>query len=181
MITLNIVPQELKNEIQFNGIYGSIKNFMQTLTIVLILFAVSLLVIKLVMQEKLVATVNETAVIVKNTENFSSRARDINNRVGMIEKIQGDAVSWSYLVELLAKKLNDDISFSRVILNKNAASITIFGHADSRDGLLSFKQMLEETPALSDINLPIRNILEKNDINFEISAKIDDYDFKKLE
>ncbi len=49
--------------------------------------------------------------------------------------------------------------------------------ANTRNDLLVFKKLLEDSHIFSDINLPFSSLLEKNDINFEIKAKILSYEF----
>jgi hypothetical protein len=53
----------------------------------------------------------------------------------------------------------------------------LFGVAETRNNLLIFKKILEESEILSGIELPFSVLLEKNNINFEIKAKIISYDF----
>jgi len=181
MLYLNIIPAKLKKETQLNSIYKLCKKLILSLSVVFLLFVISLLVVELIMQANLVKTVDETTLVTKNTENSTAKVRAINDQLSAIENIQNDMVYWSYLLEFISRHTNEGISFSRVTTDKKKGTLTLLGHASARDDLLSLKDSIDESSVFTDVNFPIQNLLEKNDINFEISMKFKDYDFKNLQ
>ena len=88
------------------------------------------------------------------------------------KKIQDEYITWSEIIKSLADMTPPDISFSYVKINALDQTIKIKGHADLRDSLLKFKDSMAAAAYFQNIEFPIKNILEKENINFEIDAKI---------
>ena len=92
--------------------------------------------------------------------------------------IQADAIDWSKLIEDIMVKTNDNIVFSRITIDREKYRLDLFGHAETRGDLIDLKREFENTDSYLTIDFPIENILEKNDINFDMLMTIDPYDFK---
>jgi Tfp pilus assembly protein PilN len=90
----------------------------------------------------------------------------------MVSQIQNEFTLWSYFLEDLAANTPPDISLSFLKLNKEDGMIKLRGRAASREGLLLLKQNLENSNNFSNIDFPIKNILQQKNIDFEINAKI---------
>jgi len=56
--------------------------------------------------------------------------------------------------------------------------LDLFGHAETRRDLIELKEEFENSNNYLSIDFPIQNILEKNDIDFDMLITIDPYDFK---
>lgn len=177
MIKLNIIPLPYKNEIKLKEIYRSIINLLYTIIIIVILYAILFQISKLILQINFIKTINETTFITRNSQNFGNKARDINNQITFINKIQSGSVDWVELLNLIGKNTNDDVKFSQIKINQANNTILLTGNAGTRESLIKLKESFEKFEFMSDINFPIKNLLEKNNINFEISAKINTYDF----
>ena len=153
---------------------------MLVLVVIITILAIIMLIAKLFLQVHLIKTVYDTTLITKSTENYGNKIRDSNNQLNYIEKIQQDAVVWSYLLEYIANNTNDDITFSQISLNKDQSLIRLNGLAKTREGLLLLKKIWENENYFTDINFPIKNILQKKNIKFQISVKLKSYEFEQL-
>lgn len=111
-------------------------------------------------------------MITKSSQSYNAEARDINFQISQISQIQNEFTEWSLLLENLAAKTPEDISLSNVKISGDPSLISIKGLAGSRDNLLLFKKSLEDSPVYSDIKFPLQNIMQKENINFEISASL---------
>jgi len=65
-----------------------------------------------------------------------------------------------------------NITFYRLNFDLATKTVKINGKAGERSGLLELKDNLEKSGNYSDIQFPLKNILEKENINFEINAKL---------
>ncbi len=177
MLTLNIISRKLKREIKLKSIYQLIKIIFSILIIVISIYTIALLLGKLALQIHFVKTIDETSLVTKNTENYSKKIRNINNQLNSIDNIQNETTAWSYLLEYFAKNVSDNIKFSQIKMNKRDKTVYLSGLAKTRDNLLSLKKILEDSNYFSNINFPIQNLLEKNNINFTINAQLTTYEF----
>ena len=173
MLTLNLVSAEQKKEIKLRHLYGFIKKISLTLIVIAIVIAIILLVAKIVLQLKFNNIVEQTTLVTKNNQGYNSKVREINGKLGFIAKIQDEYIPWSNLIKKLAAITPADINFSYLKLDAQDKTISLKGKAKFRDSLLDFKDEMAANPVFQDIDFPIKNILEKANIDFEINAKLD--------
>ncbi|MCU0679044.1 MAG: hypothetical protein MUC28_01180 [Planctomycetes bacterium] len=177
MLTLNIIPDTLKKEIEFRTVYRLTKNFLAWFIIALVIYSIIILAALYFLEQHLAETIVQANLITKNTGNYTNKVKNINNQLNAISNVQGEFVKWSSFLEKFSSSINDDIALSRLSLDRNQNTIYLSGTARTRDGLLALKDGMEKIGYFSDISFPIKNLLEKNDIAFEINAKIKIYEY----
>jgi len=172
MLTLNLISNNLKKEIKLRHLYIFIKKINLTLIIIAIAIAIILLSAKTILQLKFNEIVEQTTLVTKNNQSYNTKIKQINNKINFVEKIQNDFIPWSDLLKTLAEITPKKINLYYLKVDSAKQTIKIKGLADFREDLLNFKQNLENTPIFKNIDLPVNNILEKENIDFEINAKI---------
>lgn len=177
MINLNIIPRDLKKEIKLKILYLSLKNYLLIIFIIICFYSIVLLLSTLFLQYEFTRTINESNLITQNTENYGTKVKNINNEINYINKIQNENADILALLVNISNITRADIKIKQIKFDKINKALTINGFAGSRDNLIAFKNSLESTTFLSDINFPLKNLLEKNNIDFEITAKFKSYEF----
>jgi hypothetical protein len=172
MINLNLVSSGQKKEIKLRHIYTLIKNVNYVLIIISIIIAIILLVAKTILQSKFNEVVAETTLVTKTNQGYNNNVREINNKINFINKIQNEFIPWSNLIKSLADMTPNDINLYYLKVDAKDQSIKIKGKAKLRSSLLNFKDSMSTAAYFKDIDFPIQNILEKENIDFEINAKI---------
>ncbi len=179
MITLNILPPEKKKEIKLWYLYKNLKTAMLLLIIYISIVAMLILFAKLFLQINFVNLSQDVNTLINNNQNSNKKIGEIKAKINNITKIQKENVKCSNVLKDIVNKTNDNIKFSKISLNVNENKLVLAGHAKTRDDLLNFKKQLEKSNNYSNIDLPINNILEKENINFNIQLKIESYDFQQ--
>jgi len=177
MLTLNILPDNLKKEIEFRIIYGLIKTFLGSVIIAVSIYGICVLIALFLIEQHFIDTTLNTNLITKSSENYTNKVKSANNQLNSISNVQNEFVKWSLLLKNLSADINDNISLSRLTLDQEKSALYLSGVARTRDDLLGLKDTLEKRGYFSDISFPIKNLLEKNNIMFEISVKITSYEF----
>ncbi len=172
MLTLNLVSAEQKKEIKLRHIFSLIKKINLTLIVITIAIAIILLSAKIILQLKFNQMVAQTTLVTKNNQGYNNQVREINNKLNFVATVQDDFVPWSNLLENLAEMTPADINFYYLKINGQEQSISLKGRAELRSSLLNFKNKMENSPTFKNIDFPIKNILEKENIDFEINSKI---------
>lgn len=172
MLILNLVSSEQKKETKLRHIYGFIKTINLTLIVITIVIAIVLLTAKIILQAKFNEIVSQTTLVTKTNQGYNNNIREINNKLNFIEKIQNEFIPWSNLLKILAELTPSGINLYYVKLDSLEQTIKIKGRAGLRSNLLVFKEALEATAYFREIEFPIKNILEKANIDFEINAKL---------
>lgn len=175
MITLNLVSAGQKKETKLRHIYGFIKTVNLSLIIITIAIAIVLLVAKIILQSKFNDIVNQTTLVTKTNQGYNNQVQEINNKLNFIGKIQDDFIPWSNLITNLAEMTPPNINFYYLKLDSQDQTIKIKGRAGLRSSLLDFKEKMAATAYFKEIDFPIKNILEKENIDFEINAKLNSY------
>ena len=178
MIHLNILPTSLKKENRLKIIFFSLKKFLYVIIILICLYATLLLILRFILELHYIKTVNENAQLSKTTETYTRHVKEINKEIVNIDSIQKNFTRWSQFIVYLSNNANSNIRFEELTINKAKNTLTIQGFAPTRNDLLSFKETLEKSTFLSEINFPIRNLLEKENIDFEITANFISYEFE---
>jgi len=180
MISINIIPEKTKKEIKIKNVYYSMLKFLYTLVILISIYAIIFLLAKLSIQLKFVQVINEGSSIIKSDLNYGQEIKEINKKIDDTLKIKNDFIKWSYLLEYLSANIKPDISLDRISIKKEDNSFVVSGTSKNRESLLDLKDFFENSDYFTDVNLPTKSLLEKENINFQMTLKITNYEFDKL-
>jgi hypothetical protein len=103
-------------------------------------------------------------------KNYDDEFSKINLQLASAIKMKKDQLYWSILLEKLSEKTPEGIEISN-LSTKNYA-VFLAGKAGNRDSLLSFKGNLEKEGCFTDVNLPLSNLVSKENIDFQMDLKI---------
>ena len=172
MIALNLISLEQKKEIKLRHVYIFIKNINFILIFIALLVAIILMVSKSLIQLNINRLISQTILVVPSTRSYANSIVEVNKQIDFVHKIQDEFIPWSNLIKNLSLMASADINFYYLKVDSSDKTIKIKGNAALRDGLLNLKQKMESSKYFHDIEFPIKNILEKENIDFEIKAKL---------
>lgn len=178
MITLNLISPEYKKTIKIKKILRDAQNLFLCITLITIITAIVLLAARKVLEDHFVSTIGQTSLISRNqTEN--KKIVEINKKIQLAKQIQQDYIPWSRLIIHFSKLVPDNIIIDSFNVNpdanKNEFKISLSGTAAVRNDFLDFKKKLLEAKKLfdeKDVEIPVANLFEKEDIKFNINLKI---------
>ncbi len=171
MLTLNLVSEEIKKEIRKRKIFSLFRGVLFFLTILTITITASIIYAKLVIElkmeniDKYINTVNQNSAV------FNQKISKINSLIDFTQGVQAEFVPWSCLIKQLMDN-DQGITFSAVNINKKTATLVIRGSAKTRDGLLAYSDKVENMDYFSDVKLPENILGIKENISFELTAKL---------
>jgi Tfp pilus assembly protein PilN len=174
-ININIIPDYKKEEISQTKRLWSVLKLGLVLVFISIVFLLFLLGLNKTLDLNLqsVALGQETG---KDKEQYDKiRTLDekfsgINSDVNEVMSIKRDQLYWSKLFILMKDKVPGGVELTGLI-NKDY-NVSLSGKADNRDSLISFKESLEKEDCFSDINLPLSNLVERDNIVFQMDFQI---------
>lgn len=174
-INLNLIPQYKKNEIILAGKVRAILRWEIELFLVIIVFVLLLGSLNYVLQFNLDTAISESEnkQSKEKHEKISALADNfkiINAQVSVDEEIQKDQLNWSIALKKLSGITPDGISVDKI--SSKAYHIFVFGMADTRDVLLEMKEKIMQENCFSDVNLPLSNLVSKDNVNFQIEFNI---------
>lgn len=175
MLTLNILPSEVKQEIKFKYVFNSTKLILYIFTFAVTVYSLVLYGCYFYLQGYYKDISQQTTIATKNTDNYSKQVKDINKQISYIEGIEKETVYWSFLMKDLFNNLPGDIKLTKVDYNKKNNSLSLAGVAGTRDGLISMRKYFENNRNLSLTSFPVQSLVQKEKINFDIILNISSY------
>jgi len=177
MITLNIISPELKKEIKLKNIYQILKVEIFFAMIFIIFYLASVISSKYILKSYLAEITQKNNIANEATNETIQTVDNINKKLVEVAKIQTENINWLNLLEAISNNTEDDVRYNKIAIDTKSG-LALSGISSTREGLIKIKKFLENAQYLSDVNFPISNLLEKKDINFNITAKFKSYDFK---
>lgn len=178
MLKLNILPAEFKKEIKLFSFYNVLRNILLLLVFLTATTGIIFLLGDATLQIYMDNSGFNKSVIKNNFTNLDDKVKEAEKKIDYVMNIQEEAINWSKLMEDIMQRTNDNITFSKISVNREKYQLDLFGHAETRADLISLKEEFEDSDTYLSIDFPIQNILEKNDIDFDMLITIDPYDFK---
>lgn len=180
MITLNLVSPAKKQELKLRQIYLMIKNAIVLILLFTIIVAIILLLAKMFLQNYFNKIVASYTLTTKISRLFNEDIREFNQQIDSISEIQKDFVPWSKLIIHLSDLISKEVGVSSFNLNKAENKIKIQGIAQTRDKLLDFKNRLESSPVFQKLDIPLKSLLKKEKIDFELEIGINIKEIQNL-
>jgi len=170
MINLNLLPPIKKQEFHLAQIYILIKDLIILILLITIIIAIILLVAKYILQNNFNRVVEQTTQTTRYAVTLNKDIRSFNESVSSVEKIQKKYVSWLDFIIQFNKLIPDEISVYNVSVKEN--KILINGAAKTREKLLELKSNLEQSTLLTNVVVPLENLLKKQNVDFTIKADL---------
>lgn len=104
---------------------------------------------------------------------------DLNRQLILANNIQLKYIKWSNLIKSFSSNISDGIILNNLEFDTTNKKLNIKGVAKNREQLVDFQNNLEELSYLNDIKIPISNLLQREDINFEITGELTDTIYEK--
>ncbi|MEK7212394.1 MAG: pilus assembly protein PilM [Patescibacteria group bacterium] len=114
------------------------------------------------------ASLPTDAIILEN------QARRVNAVAQITAGMVRSEKHWSLLLEELRARITPGITVSAVSIPSSADAISITGVARSRSELNAFRKSLEESAWLAEVNLPLSNVTQRENIGFSASFRLRD-------
>jgi Tfp pilus assembly protein PilN len=174
-VNLNLLPEEKKVEIEKKKRLRIILYQGFLMFSIIAFFMVILVNINIILQIQLKSIEdlssreqNNSAII--EMKGYENKFKDINNRVATLSQIEKSSLRWSKLFIKLSQLTPDEISL--IDLTTKDYSIMISGKANTRDDLIKFKDNLSGESCFTDVNVPLSNLVVKENLDFQIDLKI---------
>ncbi len=175
MLKLNIIPIQLKKEIKNAKVFELLRRMVFFVISFVLIYAAIFISSNQILHRYAKDTFSNQESIGKNSTEYIEKVKNINEQIDNVAKVQKEFVPFSDFVLEITEKINPGIKINQLTIDKETNNFILSGTADSRDSLLKLKSDLEALGYFYELNLPINNLLKKDDINFSISAKISKY------
>jgi len=178
MLKLNILPEKLKKEIKLFSFYSILKNILLVFVFITSIMGIVFLLSDEVLQTYINNSGTNRFVLRGNSRNLDEEIKQVEKKIEYVMNIQEEDINWSKLLEDIMSKINDGIVFSKIAVDREKYQLNLFGQAETRSDLIELRGEFEDSDTYLSVDFPIKNILEKNNISFNMLITVDPYDFK---
>ena len=132
----------------------------------------TLLATKAIMQNSFNDAVAQGTLVTQEYGVLNQKVHLVNQKIDFLTGVQNKFFIWSPRIADITSLTPKNITLYALNVNNITKEIQITGHAKGREDLLLYKQNLEQSPLVKAVNLPIENILEAKEIDFNIKAAL---------
>jgi len=172
MLKLNLISKELKKEIKIKHLYSLIKKACLLFVFTAIFIGALFISSSVTLSKNFNYLKRQLNTKPINNQDYSDRIKKVNSKLKSIDSIQSKYIPYSYLLQTITNEISKEISIEYLKIDSINKTVMIKGIAKDRLSLIALKDNLKKLPILSGVELPLTNILEKQNINFAISAKL---------
>jgi len=174
-IYLDLLPDYRKKEIKrkktFHAILGEEILFLAPV----VLFILILLNVYYVLVLQKNSSINENSLQQSQGKYqqvgvYQEKFKQVNTFSQALSKIQAGHLHWINIFQKLSESTPDNIQIS----NLSTKNYTVFlvGKAKTRDDLINFKNKLGESGCFQNINVPLSNLVVKDNVDFQIDLTV---------
>lgn len=172
MIDINLLSPEQKQEIRTKRIYTAIKEAIILALVFSAVISILLLISRYILEDQLADMTSRSSSRLQSSQEINNQIVSANNKIEDIAIIQKNFIKWSNFFYDFSRLTPDQISYKFIKIYYREASMEIEGTAKSRQALLNLKSSMEGSALFSSVDLPLSDILAKENNNFHIKAKI---------
>jgi hypothetical protein len=180
MLTLNLISQEQKKEIKLKNIYAVIKIIGWSLTVAVIFFSVIFSGAKFILKDNYNQVLEQTTLVANADNSYLAKIKDINEKINSAGEVQKEYISWTSVLKKITGSTPQGITYSYLKIDRAGAKASLKGAAEKREDLLALKENLNNSNLFSGIESPMDDILQKENINFNISLNLNIDEIKKI-
>ncbi|NTV40809.1 MAG: PilN domain-containing protein [Candidatus Moranbacteria bacterium] len=170
-ISLDLLPQNKKAKIKRDKLFGEIINegilfLFPFFVLIVILFNVFYL---LTIQKK----INDSEYEIQQRQNeyqelnkYDKDFKQMNETAVLLVKIQAGHLRWVDIFSHLSQDTPQGVVLES-FANKDY-SVFLVGKAKTRDQLLQFKENLEKDSCFGNVNVPLSNLVVKDNVDFQL-------------
>lgn len=175
MINLNLLPPKEKENIRLDLLDQRIIIIGGYLIAALLIFIVLLVVNLMIINFKISKSQNnfqdlQKKFAIEGFKDIQNKLKNINNKIKNIDQIQKNYPYYSTILEKIIAVIPNGAQISNISVT--GKHINLAGFAANRDSVVNIKDSLEKSSDFGNINYPLSNFLQAENINFSFSFDI---------
>jgi Tfp pilus assembly protein PilN len=171
-LRLNLLTQEKKEKVFHTAQFKFVQNIFQFILIGISVAAIALLLSEQLLQRYFTNIAQNTVAIGNKYSESTKEITTINNLTKRVSEVQKKYHEITPIILSLTNTIPEGIVLNSLNIDYENRIIKFSGIADTRDNFLNFQNKLNENNNLSDIESPVSDLTKKENISFNINAKI---------
>ncbi|HEX8974377.1 MAG TPA: PilN domain-containing protein [Patescibacteria group bacterium] len=174
-IYLDLLPQDRKIEIKHSRLFAEVlrEEILFLLPILLFIFMLaSIFYMVKIQHQSSVSTNNiqQSQDKYQQLNTYQDKFKQVNDEVQALTKIQSGHLYWSHVFSQLSSNTPDGILISNI--STKDFQVFVIGRAKTRDDLLDFKNKIASSSCFTNINVPLSDLVVKEDVDFQMDFTV---------
>jgi len=170
--TLNLLPPNKKTRLDHLVKFIFARNILEIILFIYTLLAIVLVWSWLVLQENFNSIAESATTVSRENTTYNREVRSLNTMLRQVVESGKQFTPVSPKINELIGVVPDNIKLGTIELDRATGKFSISGTAVTRADLLSFKSSLESVPWLKEITSPTAELFQKDNVSFQIFAKL---------
>lgn len=146
------------------------KDLVILILLVTIVSSIILLLAKLIIQNNFNRVVEYSTLTTRYANIFNKDVKEFNLYINTLVKIQEKNIDWTKLIIQLSKLVPEGVNLDSINIQPEKMLIT--GFAFDRENLKKFQEDLEKNELFLNVEIPLNDLIKRNNINFNLKADI---------
>lgn len=173
MIALNLIPQEQKTLLKNTRLYAACKEAVTLLFLFAMIISIMLWISRYYLERDLADLVVANSANIKSNEAANQRIIAINQKINLVDGIEKNFIPSRLVVEAISHLVPENIALDAINFYRQQSSFEITGTAKTRNDLLQFKNILNSAAWVKNVDLPMTDLISKENNRFTIKLNID--------
>jgi Tfp pilus assembly protein PilN len=174
-IYLDLLPKERKEEMEKNRIFWKI--FRQEILFLLpvVIFIITLVTTNFILKIQLdslekTGSTEQSQDKYRELKNYEEKFRKVNSQVSAISNFQEGHLYWYRALSQISDVVPEGVYVNTFVTKDFKVSLS--GKAKTREDLISFQDRIKSNECLKNLNVPLSNLVNKNNVDFQIDFEI---------
>lgn len=170
MITLNLIPEKEKKELQMLNTYIAVKNFLLVIIAGFIISSTMLLLGKIILLDHFTHAVSSNVLGTISIKISNSAIKNIKKEINAVIQIQKGHINWIPFFIKFNSIANSGITISSLSVN-DKGNAAISGSAKIRQDLIDFEKNINSSGYFKEYKFPYDALFKKENIIFSINLE----------
>ncbi len=170
--TINLLSKEKRKRLEHLTKFIFIRDILEIVLLVYAILAITLLLSWLVLQENFNNLAGSSVLVNREYSKYNQEIRQVNTSIRNLNQAAKYYAPLSPKIAEIINTLPKDIKINSFELDQAQSKMVLSGTAVTRDALLNYQKILKQINWLENIETPTSQLFQKENINFEVKAKI---------
>lgn len=171
-VEINLLSKNKKDSLKKMSSFIYIKNILSLFILLVSIISTMLIWSWLTLVNEFENLSQSALLIQKDYTSYNQETKEINDLIDEVKKISGDYKMMSPVIIKFANLTPKDIKLNVLKINIKNKSIYFSGVAETRDGLLNYEDIINNSDWLEPVEIPTSQLFKKENISFNFETKI---------
>ncbi len=173
--TINLLSKEKRGRLDHLTKFIFVRDILEIILLVYTILAITLLWSWLVLQENFNSLAESSVLVNREYSKYNQEIKQVNGEIRNFNQVAKYYTPLSPKLAEIIEALPKDIKIGSFEIDRALNKMTLSGTALTRDALLNYQKILKQITWLENIETPTSQLFQKENINFEVKAKINGF------